>query len=86
MSQVDKPIGLEEGELFVHREAEIETVAKSYHIYQHDIGMTPFRVLVAIGGVDTVKCGILTAHRCFGLLYYYDDGDLCTVDFPSRIS
>jgi hypothetical protein len=44
-----------------------------------------YKVVVAVGGIDREKYGLITAKYCFATLYYSEDCKLITLDFHEQI-
>ncbi len=65
--------------------APIQVVTKAFFKEYFEIGFGSFRVLMAIGGVQDEKFGLLSAKYCFATIYYDKAGQLITVDFHKEM-
>ena len=68
----------------LERDCELTIVAKFGLSYRHDVGMGDhYRVIVAIGGVQSVRFGVVEAEICFATLWLSLDGSLITIDYSA---
>ena len=86
LSEGHKPVELGDDRVVVPSGAELTVVARSVHTYEVRIGFGDhYRVLVAVGGIDSVEHGIVRAGICFATLWYSTELKLITVDFAKEM-
>lgn len=84
--QANGSVELEGKELRIPEGSKIDIAAKAFFLEKFDVGFgSSFRVLLAIGGVDSCEFGILTARYCFATLYYNEEGALITTSFHKEM-
>jgi hypothetical protein len=64
---------------------ELAITTKAFFKEYYGINFGPFKVQVAIGGVEKEEFGILYAKYCFTTIYYNEETQWFSVDFYSEM-
>jgi hypothetical protein len=64
---------------------ELAITTKAFFREYHTLNFGPFKVQLAIGGVERQRHGVLYAKYGFALLFYNEEFQVITVDFDKHM-
>lgn len=81
-SDGDARVEIEEDEwVTIPVNCELSITTKAFFREFYTLNFGPFKVQIAVGGVEKESSGILYPKYCFALLYYNEEFKMITLDF-----
>jgi hypothetical protein len=78
-------VELDGQEVTIPRDPVIQLVVRVARRYEINIGLGELSAVLAVGGIESVRNGVVEAGICFATVRYNADGKRVTVDFSKSM-